>query len=283
MTTTLFRCDRPMSAVDSHAHVFRRDLPFAERRRHTPDFDALLADYLGLLDANGVSHALLVQPSFLGTDNTFLLAALNAHPERLRGVAVIDSSATDAELHRLGSQGICGIRLNLVGAPAPDLGSGAWADLLQRVAILGWHVEVHIELVALPQVGQAVINNGCRLVVDHFGRPGAKDAESWTWLLNSAETGQVWVKLSAAYRNWPASAQEQATAAAAHLLEEFGPERLLWGSDWPHTQHRDLASFPSTLAALHAWVSDAAVRQTILVDTPCRLFKFSSGDNSDPI
>ncbi|MDP9894852.1 putative TIM-barrel fold metal-dependent hydrolase [Variovorax boronicumulans] len=274
MTTRSPHHSRLVSAVDSHAHVFRRELAFVDGRRYSPDFDALLGDYLGLLDANGVSHALLVQPSFLGTDNAFLLAALQADPERLRGVAVVDPSATDAELRWLATRGVCGIRLNLVGTAAPDLRKGAWVDLLQRVRALHWHVEIHLELAALPPVGQAVIDIGCRLVVDHFGRPGAADGEGWTWLLHAAQTGQVWVKLSAAYRNWPPSAQGRAAVVATKLLEAFGPEHLLWGSDWPHTQHRDFASFPSALAALHAWVPDAAARQTILVDTPCRLFQF---------
>ncbi|CAN5757196.1 amidohydrolase family protein [soil metagenome] len=283
MTSSLSHRERPVSAVDSHAHVFRRDLRFVEGRRHSPDFDALLADYLGLLDANGVSHALLIQPSFLGTDNTFLLAALDACPDRLRGVAVIDPSFTDADLRGFASRGVCGIRLNLVGAATPDLAGDAWTALLERVRVLGWHVEVHIELAALPPVGQAVIDSGCRLVVDHFGRPAADDAASRAWLMRAAKTRHVWVKLSAAYRNWPPSTADKAAAAAADLLDAFGPERLLWGSDWPHTQHRELASFASTLAALHAWVPDAAVRHTILVDTPRRLLKLSTGDINDPI
>jgi predicted TIM-barrel fold metal-dependent hydrolase len=279
MTSNPTRSGRPVRAVDSHAHVFRHDLALAESRRHSPDFDASLADYLGLLDANGMSHAVLVQPSFLGTDNAFLLAALHAHPDRLRGVAVVEPSVTDAQLQAFASQGVCGIRLNLVGAAVPDLREGAWPDLLTRIRALDWHVEIHLELAALPPLGQAVIGSGCRLVVDHFGRPGAADAAGWAWLLDSADTGQVWVKLSAAYRNWSPAAPGQAIAAASRLLEKFGPERLVWGSDWPHTQHRELASYPATLAALHAWVPDAAVRHTILVDTPCRLFHFSSGDH----
>lgn len=273
MTSSLFHSKQPISAVDSHAHVFRHDLKFAEGRRHSPDFDALLADYLGLLDANGVSHALLIQPSFLGTDNTFMLAALDAYPDRFRGVAVVDPSFTEADLREFAGRGICGIRLNLVGAAIPDLEGDAWKSLLESVRTLEWHVEVHIELTALPSVGQAVLDAGCPLVVDHFGRPGPDDAASWAWLLSAARTGYVWVKLSAAYRSWPPSMAEKAAAAAADLLVAFGPERLLWGSDWPHTQHRELASFPSTLAALHAWVPDAAVRHTILVDSPRRLLK----------
>lgn len=274
-------CGQPAAAVDSHAHVFRRDLSYAAERRHSPDFDAPLADYLALLDAHGVSRAVLVQPSFLGTDNAFLLAALDACPHRLRGVAVVAPSIADVELQALAAHGVCGIRLNLFGAEVPDLRSGVWADLLRRVRELQWHVEVHLGLAALAPVGQAIIDSGCRLVVDHFGRPGALDDAGLSWLLGSASSGRAWVKLSAAYRNWASSAPEQGVAAAAQLLDAFGPQRLVWGSDWPHTQHRDLASFSSSLAALTDWVPDPAARQTILVDTPHRLFHFSSGDKDE--
>ena len=275
--------DPPVTAVDSHAHVFRRDLPLAPGRRHSPDHDAPLADYLALLDRHGISHAVLVQPSFLGTDNSFLLAALDVCPQRLRGVAVVDPTIDDEALQRLAARGICGIRLNLLGTAVPDLRRGHWAGLLERVRALGWHVEVHVELAALASVGAAVLDGGGRLVVDHFGRPDASRASDagLRWLLEAAASGRTWVKLSAAYRNWPAAAHAPARAAAARLIDAFGPERLVWGSDWPHTQHRELATFASSLSALADWVPDAAARRTILVDTPCRLFRFSSGDNDD--
>ncbi|MBT2335008.1 amidohydrolase family protein [Variovorax paradoxus] len=274
---------QPVTAVDSHAHVFRHDLPFAEGCRHSPDYDAPLADYLGLLDAHDVSHAVLVQPSFLGTDNGFLLTALDACPGRFRGVVVVAPSIAEAELRSMASRGVCGIRLNLLGAAVPDLRSGAWAALLAHVRALDWHVEVHVEIDRLPQVGSAVIDSGVRLVVDHFGRPGTQvDAgRGMPWLLEAAASNSTWVKLSAAYRNWTPVAAVQATAAAAKLLDAFGPERLVWGSDWPHTQHRELASFSTSLSALTEWVPDVAARRTILIDTPRCLFHFSSGDNDD--
>src|SRR5688500_20326153 len=106
-------------AVDSHAHVFARGLPLAPQRRHAPDYDALLADYLALLDAHAVSHAVLVQPSFLGTDNRFLLDALRACPQRLRGVVIVEPVIGEDELAAMDRQGVCGIRLNLVAPPLP--------------------------------------------------------------------------------------------------------------------------------------------------------------------
>ena len=273
----------PLTAIDSHAHVFTRALPLAEPRRHAPDADATLATYLGLLDAHGVSHGVLVQPSFLGTDNSYLLAALRAVPKRLRGVAVVDPDVAEATLQAMADDGVCGIRLNLVGLALPDLSAAAWQRLLERVNALGWHVELHCESQRLALAAGPVLASGCCLVVDHFGRPGTApvDADAgFAWLLSAASSGRVWVKLSAAYRNW-APASDYAHGAAQALLAAFGPGRLVWGSDWPHTQHCHLADYAAARAALDVWVPDPATRRRILVDTPARLFQFTSGDTDE--
>ncbi|MBT2322098.1 amidohydrolase family protein [Variovorax paradoxus] len=265
-----------ITVIDSHAHVFRRGLPLAPVRRHAPDYDALLPDYLALLDAHAVSHAVLVQPSFLGTDNSFLLDALRACPERLRGVVIIEPSIGVDELTALDRQGVCGVRLNLVGLPIPDFAGAEWQRLFARVRALDWHVELHRESRDLAHAGQPILDAGCKLVVDHFGRPGAADAgdPGFGWLLQSAASRRVWVKLAAAYRSWPDPRGSEARKAAQALLQAFGAERLVWGSDWPHTQHQDIVDYASTHAALADWVPDAAARRRILVDTPARLFRF---------
>jgi predicted TIM-barrel fold metal-dependent hydrolase len=267
----------PIAAVDSHAHVFRRGLPLAPVHRHAPDYDALLADYLALLDAHAVSHAVLVQPSFLGTDNRFLLDALRASPERLRGVVIVAPGIGENELAALDRRGVCGIRLNLVGLPIPDFALAEWQHLFERVRALDWHVELHRESRDLPLAGQPILDAGCKLVVDHFGRPGPApgDDAGFAWLLESGATGRVWVKLSAAYRSWPDPRGSAARDAAQALLQALGAGRLLWGSDWPHTQHQDLADYASTQAALADWVPDAEARRRILVDTPAALFRFA--------
>jgi predicted TIM-barrel fold metal-dependent hydrolase len=271
-----------VTAVDSHAHVFVRGLPLAASRRHAPDYDATLDEYLALLDAHAVSHGVLVQPSFLGTDNRFLIDALRACPARLRGVVVVDPGVDDATLKAMAAAGVCGIRLNLVGMPLPDFSQPDWRQLFVRVRALDWHVELHRESRDLPLAAQAVLDAGCALVVDHFGRPASAPAssdEGFAWLLDAAACGRVWVKLSAAYRNWPVATEAAAARDAAQaLLKAFGPDRLVWGSDWPHTQHREIADYAAAHAALADWVPDAAARRRILVDTPARLFKFKTGD-----
>jgi predicted TIM-barrel fold metal-dependent hydrolase len=271
------------AAVDTHAHVFRQGLALADVRRHTPDHDATPAEYLKLLDGHGLSHGVLVQPSFLGTDNSHMVQALRAARGRLRGVAVVAPDIAEAGLRELAEAGVAGIRLNLIGLDLPGLHAPAWQTLLARVNALGWHVELHLQAARLPDIVPALLAAGCRVVVDHFGRPdpalGTADP-GFRYLLRQADSGRVWVKLSAPYRNWPAAAcAASGRLAAQQLLEAFTPDRLMWGSDWPHTEHRHLASYPAAMQWLDAWIDDPAQRRVLLADTPLQLFQFH-GDES---
>lgn len=267
-------------AVDTHAHVFVRQLALAPGRRYTPDHDAPLESYLAHLDAHGLGAGVLIQPSFLGTDNQYMLEAMRRARGRLKGVAVIDECTDVAELDGLARAGIVGIRMNLVGRPQPDLQSGAWPGLLGRVRELGWHVEIHAEARRLPDIVSALRPAQCRLVVDHFGRPdpvlGAADP-GFRWLLDAAADVDLWVKLSGAYRNWSEPSGAQARWAAELLLEHVGPDRLLWGSDWPHTQHPD-QTYAQSRRALDDWIVDPALRHRILAINPRNCFGFQGGE-----
>ena len=267
-----------ITAIDAHAHVFVRGLPLAKQRRHAPDYDATLDDYAGHLLANGISHAVLVQPSFLGTDNSFFIDVAKHYPRRFRGVAVVDCAVTDAELALLNRTGVVGIRLNLIGLAVPPLNAPDWQRLFARVNALGWHVEVHREAVDLHAVVGPLLAQGCTVVVDHFGRPdphtGANDP-GFRYLLSVAATGRVWVKLSAAYRSAPGDdGTALGTALASQLLDAYTPERLVWGSDWPHTQHQQLVDYAATRRALDQWVPDAAQREWILTRSARALYRF---------
>lgn len=262
-------------AVDSHAHVFRKGLPLVEDRRYAPAYDAEPTDFIRLLDAHGLSHAVLVQPSFLGTDNRFLLEALRAHPTRLRGVAVLDPDATDGVLADLASGGVVGVRLNLIGAPLPTLRNDPWKRFLNRLGTAGMHVELHCRATELPTLAPPLLDAGVDIVVDHFGRPDAAtgvDDPGFRTLLDLATTGKVWVKLSASYRLQREAGKDIALQAAASLLDAFGARRLLWGSDWPHTQHESIVSYADVIQLLAHWVPDAGARETILAHTPAQLF-----------
>jgi predicted TIM-barrel fold metal-dependent hydrolase len=273
MDTTL-----PILGVDAHAHVFSQALAFAGERRYTPEYDASLQDWRTLLDAQGISHGVLVQPSFLGTDNSYLLEALAQAPERLRGVAVVDPDVSHAQLQRMARLGVVGIRLNLMGKSLPDLASAQWRPLLEQVAQLGWHVELHRQIEDIPALCAALQPYGLRVVIDHFGRPHAAFGVQHATFQNllALGGGNVWVKISAVYRLGGTEREnlEFARDAIPLLVEHYGTERLMWGSDWPHTQFEDRVSYATQFALLEQLVPREAQRQALLRDGAVALFGF---------
>jgi predicted TIM-barrel fold metal-dependent hydrolase len=268
-----------ITAVDSHAHVFRRGLPLADVRRYAPDYDATPEDHRRVLDAHGVSHGVLVQPSFLGTDNSYLVEALKSDPQRLRGIVVVRPEISLEDLRTLDRLGVVGLRLNLIGLPDPPLDQEPWPTLLHHAADLDWQVEVHVEARRLPRLLAGLHAAGVKIVVDHFGRPDAQlgvDDPGFRDLLAAGKTGRTWIKVSAAYRNAAGERGDEIARQAMPLLRDsFGAERLLWGSDWPHTQFERTVSYEKTRAMLDRLVPDAKERQAMLVAAPAELFRFA--------
>lgn len=267
-----------MNAIDTHAHVFLHSLPMPDPRRAPAGYDATPQAYLAMLDGHAMTHGVLVQPSFLGLDNSYLLDVLRRHPARLRGIAVVAPGVADAQLDAMQAAGVAGVRLNLVGLPAPDFASAGWRALLAQLRRRRWQVEVHQLAGELRPVLGPLLDAGLDVVVDHFGRPGAAgvDDPGFRHLLTLGATGKVWVKLSGAYRNG-AQGRGEATALAAMplLLQAFGAQRLMWGSDWPHTLFERSADYAGQRALLERWVPDPQQRRAVLWDTPARLFGFA--------
>jgi predicted TIM-barrel fold metal-dependent hydrolase len=249
-----------------------------DRRRAPSGYDATADDYLRMLDSNRMSHGVLIQPSFLGTDNSYLVAALRAHPDRLRGIAVVEPDVDDEELQRLAAAGVVGIRLNLIGLPVPAFNSPAWNRLLGRLRQMRWQVEVHQVAGQLEPIMAPLLAAGLNVVVDHFGRPSAAPGGAdpgFRYLLSTGASRQVWVKLSGAYRNGGQGAGEATALAAMPLLKaSHGLDRLLWGSDWPHTLFERSANYATERQLLDSWLPDVGERNVVLTSTPRALFRF---------
>lgn len=267
---------RAFTGVDTHAHVFRQDLPMVANRRYSPHYDALVEQYLEHLDRHGFSHGVLIQPSFLGTDNHFMLDALRRYPQRLRGVAVVDVDISEAQLDELAEAGVVGIRLNLIGKALADYSGPAWTTLFQRLALRGWQVEIQRGIDDLALIVPAIRTCGVTVVIDHFGLPmGGIDAENpnhraFLELLND---DGVWLKLSAAYRS--RSDLAQASYGLALLSKASGGlQRLVWGSDWPNTQYEEQTDYARQVAFLEGLLPDVAERAHVLKDNPAKLFGF---------
>lgn len=266
-----------ITGIDTHAHIFRRDLPMVAGRRYSPDYDATVEQYLAHLDACGLSHGVLIQPSFLGTDNHYMVAALQRFPERLRGVAVVDAQISDGELDELAAAGVVGIRLNLIGKLLEDYTGPAWSGLFRRLARRGWQVEIQRGFADLALVVPATLESGVTVVIDHFGLPAASvqlDDPQHAPFFELLGQAPVWIKLSAAYRSQ--SDLARARAIEARLREACGGVgRFLWGSDWPNTQFESQTRYDEQFALLEALLPDPEERRRVLVDNPATLFGFA--------
>ncbi|WP_110642991.1 amidohydrolase family protein [Salinicola sp. CPA57] len=264
-----------LTGVDSHAHIFHQGLRLADSRRYSPDYDATVEQYLGHLDDCGLSHGVLVQPSFLGTDNSHMVAALRRFPHRLRGTAVVERDAADESLDELAEAGVVGIRLNLIGQPLEDYRSAPWRTLFAKVAQRGWSVEIQRGMEDLDVVVPQILKSGVAVVIDHFGLPnGEIDPVNshHQALLSLLSSENIWVKLSATYRS--RSNLDQARCSIDRLRDAYGhSERLLWGSDWPHTRFESQTDYEAQFALMQTLLPNAAERQRILADNPATLFK----------
>jgi predicted TIM-barrel fold metal-dependent hydrolase len=261
--------------IDTHAHVFHRGLKLAAGRRYAPDYDAPLALYLEQLDRNGMSNGVLVQPSFLGTDNSYLVESLKHANGRLRGIAVVDPATTADELRAFDSVGVVGIRLNLVGQPSPDFAASEWKALLANVKALSWQIEIQRNAADLALLAPQLLDHGVTIVLDHYALPDPKLGVAdpgFQSLLKLGAARNVWVKISAPYRNG-AAGEGFAKEAYPLLRNAYGLDRLLWGSDWPHTQFEASQSYEKSRRFLDALIVDESERAQVLA-SPHQLFRF---------
>lgn len=228
--------------LDGHLHVFHERLPLRAERRYAPDYAATTADLLARLDDEGMTGAVLVQPSFLA-DHDYLLAVAAEHPDRLRAVtSPVDLDELQAEWARWMDAGVVGVRLNLVGRDLPDLGAPEWRAMGAAMADEGMHLEVHAAGDQWDSLATLLAAWPSDVVIDHLGR--TTDVAP---LVDLGERGHVWFKASAPYR-WPYVAA--AERLVGELVARTGGERLLWGSDWPFTQHEDEVSYAGMVAAV---------------------------------
>lgn len=277
----------PRHGTDCHTHLFgpADRFPYAADRAYTPS-DADEDDAIRMLARLGLERIVLVHASVYA-DNRRLLAGLAALGEQARGVAVLAGDESPDTLRAWDAAGVAGVRVNNVSTS--DLTPRAVADAIhataRRVADLGWHVQVFLQGDDLAAVLERAGDLPCPLVVDHFGllsADGAGDRDLRELLVDRLAAGQCWVKLSAAYRLSGAGT----AAALTRRLVAANPERLLWGSDWPHppahrTPETRLTAQPfravdtrSLFDGFLAAVPSTDDRRRILVDNPAALYRF---------
>jgi len=268
--------------VDCHAHVLEPSrFPFVEGAgyRPRPDEVGTLARFDETLRAHGVGRALVVQPSSYGIDNACLLDALERSGGRFRGIAVIDWAASERDLRELKRRGVAGVRLNLPRSGADLLTRPGARDLLERVAALDWLVQVYAGADMWVGIEPILRQSGVTVLIDHMGEPnparGLPHPGFQAVLRLGREAGAV-VKLSAPYR---VSARpfphEDVAPFVTALLDAFGPDRCVWGSDWPFLASPAPVDYGRMLEWLGRWVPDPVTQTLVLRENPARLFGFA--------
>jgi 2-pyrone-4,6-dicarboxylate lactonase len=271
----------PPGACDAHCHVFgpADRFPFAPGRRYTPP-DAGVEDLARLHARLGLDRAVIVQASCHGTDHAALLDALRRGAGRYAGVAMIDEATTDDELDELHAAGVRGTRMNFVahlgGAPTAD----AVERIVARAAERDWHVVLHLDAADLARYAPLLALLPCPYVIDHMGRIDATaglDQEPFRALLALLHRGdRCWVKLSGAERLTAAGPPPYDDVVPfAQALIAAAPDRVLWGTDWPHPNVRHMPDDGDLVDLLAAFAPDEDVRHRILVDNPARLYDFA--------
>jgi predicted TIM-barrel fold metal-dependent hydrolase len=274
----------PPDACDSHAHVFGPSdrFRYAQDRSYTPP-DAPCEKYLSMLDAVGFSRGALVQGSAHGRDNAAMLDALKRHPDCLRGVAVADAGVAPSDLRRWADIGVRGLRFNHFFRDGRlhyrgGVLLGAAQALAPLMAELGWHLQLWIDVKDLPETIATLKAIGLPVVIDHMGRTDARAGTAtpgFQSLLRAVGEGWCWAKLSGAHR-LSGNAPDYPDARPFHeALLRANPERLVWGSDWPHPRvEGDMPDAGHLFELFQKWTPDQAVRQRILVANPAKLYGF---------
>jgi predicted TIM-barrel fold metal-dependent hydrolase len=264
--------DRDAPLVDAHFHLYTRDMPITDWAWHHPPEDATAEQFLSVMDAHGIGFGVIAAASLYGDYNDYTIRSMRRYP-RLRGTAFVRPETDMYALERMKADGIVGIRLFFHRVPSPpDLRSAEYRLLLRRVRDLGWHVHSLVESPMLPDIIAAMEQAGVKLVIDHMGHPDPAqgvNCPGFKAMLAAIERGRTWVKLSGGFR---AKSPEAARIHAKALLAIAGGERLVWGSDWPFASFEGRVTYADTIAALHEWVPDAAMRRQITGDTPMRLY-----------
>ena len=286
----------PPLACDCHTHIHggMREFPMSPSRIYTPE-PALPAEMAELHRALHMRRVVIVTPSVYGTDNAATLWGIKARGADARGVAVIDASTPDAELDAMSRGGIRGIRINLAtGGKAADPAAARkrFQDSAERIKSRGWHVQMYTTLDVVSAIKDLVLASPVPVVFDHFGRAQAAlgtEQPGFADLVELVRSGKAYVKISGAYRISKQAPDYADAAPIARALIAANPERILWGTDWPHPNSDPLPGYGAMdvrpyfaiddgrlLNQLPVWAPDAAVRQRILVDNPARLYGFSA-------
>jgi predicted TIM-barrel fold metal-dependent hydrolase len=295
-SSTRLDIEVPPGACDCHTHIIGdpAKYPLSSARTYTPPI-ALPAQLVRLHRALGIQRVVIVTPSVYGTDNSVTLWAMGELGARARGIAVIDERTSEQQLDAMQRAGVRGARLNLtVSATDAQAALQRFAALERRLSSRNWHVQIFTTPEVVAALKDAVLSSSVPVVFDHFG--GARGELGVTQpgfvaLLQLVESGKAYVKISGAYRLSQQAPDFEDMGILARALIKTRADRILWGTDWPHTNsssglNATTLSPPISVDDAHmlnlfaAWVPDKTLRQQILVDNPRRLYDFPAATSA---
>ncbi len=278
-------------ACDSHVHIIgpQDKYPMVAKRAYTPP-TASVAQLKALRGRVGTSRNVIVQPSFYGTDNSCMLDAMAELGPSARGIAVVDPNVPDQTLRELDAKGVRGVRINLesAGNRDPKAAGALLTQYAKKLKPLNWHIQIYAAITVIGAIAGQIADSPVPVVVDHFGQPVAADGfgqRGFGGLYDLLRARRVYVKLSAPYRVSKLPDYSDTTWLGRTLIQA-APDRMLWASDWPHTQTipgRPLDQVTpfskiddgAVMKLFSSWCPDEKVRKTILVDTPAKLYRFT--------
>jgi predicted TIM-barrel fold metal-dependent hydrolase len=283
----------PAGACDCHAHIICNSsaFPMSPSRTYTPE-EASVGELNVMHRALHIDRVVLTNSLVYGTDNSCLLEALRLLGPRARGIALIGDGTSNSELDRLEKGGVKGVRLNFesFGIADPTLARQQFRAAVARIKDRGWHVQINARLTVVQALAEDIISARVPVVFDHFAAASPRlgtGQEGFGALTRLLKDGCAYVKLSAAYRISADTPYYSDVAPLATALISANPERVLWGSDWPHPDSSQRADRrPTDISPFYAiddsvllnqlanWAPKATIRRQILVDNPARLYGF---------
>ena len=283
----------PAGACDCHTHIHGdpAKFPFFDGRVYTPEM-ALPEEMSALHKALHIERVVIVTPSVYGTDNSATLFGMTARGATARGIAVIDDKTPEAELDAMGKAGFRGIRLNLAtgGVADPSIGRPRFLAAVERVKNRNWHIQLYTGLPMISALKDSFAASPVPVVFDHFGGAQAAlgvDQPGFADLVELVKSGKAYVKISGAYRASKLGPDFADAAPLARALIAANPDRIVWGTDWPHPDSSTVPGRKTTdvaplfqiddgrlLNQLPVWAPEAAIRKKILVDNPAQLYGF---------
>jgi predicted TIM-barrel fold metal-dependent hydrolase len=269
----------PPDACDSHCHIFgpADRYPYAPGRSYTPP-DAPLEMFAALQAKLGIDRAVIVNASCHGDDNRPVTDAIAQSGGRYRGIANVSESTTDRELQDLHEAGIDGCRFAFLKRLGTGADMAGFHRIVERIAPMGWHVDIYLDPGTVAAFAPMLTKLPISYVIDHMGTLDAShgmDQPNFTALLDLLRSDEkCWVKVTGLERASASGAPFDDAVLFAARLVETAPDRVLWGTDWPHPNLKRMPNDADLVDAVPRYAANAALRQKLLVDNPSRLFGF---------